>query len=72
VYVDMRGIGRKAIVRGLGKEYLKGKLSSGNSTRPKLNQIVADHAAQHGSSSNVPSTSSSNPPLPPRSSYKKQ
>jgi len=72
VYIDMRGIGRKAIVRRAGKEYAKGKLSSGNSSRPKLDQIISGHASQHGSFSNVPTTSTSKPPLPPRYPYERK
>lgn len=72
VYIDMRGIGRRAIIRKAGKEYVKGKLSSGNSTRPKLDQIVSDHASQYGSFSNVPANNSSKPPFPPRYTYEKK
>ena len=72
VYIDMRGIGRRAIVKRAGKEYVKGHLSSGNSNRPKLDQIVADHASQRGSSSNIPTTSTQKPSLPPRYSYEKR
>lgn len=72
VYVDAKGIGRKAIIRRFGKEYVKGKLSSGNSNRPKLGQIVAEHASQFGSTSNVPSTGIPKPPLPPRHPYEKK
>lgn len=68
----MRGIGRRAIIRRVGKEYVKGQLSSGNSARPKLNQILADHATQRGSSSNVPTTNTPKPLLPPRHSYEKR
>lgn len=68
----MRGIGRRAIVKRVGKEYVKGKLSSGNSNRPRLDQIVANHATQHGSYSNVPTSSTSKPSLPPRYSYEKR
>ncbi len=31
VYVDMKGIGRKAILKTMGKEYVKGKFHSGKS-----------------------------------------
>jgi hypothetical protein len=68
----MRGFGRKAIIKRLGREYVKGKLSSGNSNRPKLDQIVAEHASQYGSSSRVPSNGGSKPPLPPRYPYEKK
>lgn len=71
VHVDMKGIGRKAIIRRLGKEYARTTLSSGNSNRPRLDEIVAQHASQQGSSSNVPSTSTPKPPLPPRYPYEK-
>jgi len=72
MYIDMRGIGRRAIVRRVGKEYAKGKLSSGNSSRPKLDQIITGHASQHGSFFNVPTTSTSKPPLPPRYPYERK
>jgi len=69
VYIDMRGIGRKAIIKRAGKEYARSQLSSGNSSRPRLDQIIADHSSQRGSSSSIPTTSTSAPPLPPRNSY---
>lgn len=72
VYVDARGIGRKTIIRRVGREYAKAKLSSGNSNRPKLDQIVAEHASKFGSTSNVPTIGTSKPPLPPRHPYTKK
>jgi len=74
VYVDLRGFARKAIIRRLGKEYVKGKLSSGNSNRPRLDQIIAEQNNHYrsSSSSNIHTTGSSKPPLPPRHTYEKK
>ena len=72
VYVDLKGVMRKAIISRVGKEYVKAKLSSGNSNRPRLDRIAADHAAQHRSPSNVPTASVPKPPLPPRRSHEKK
>ncbi|KAF9650914.1 hypothetical protein BDM02DRAFT_3140314 [Thelephora ganbajun] len=72
VYIDMRGIGRRAIIRKAGVEYVKGRLSSGNLARPRLDQIVEQNSNQHGSSSNVTTTSILKPPLPPRHPYERK